>query len=100
MLPILDITLDQLENFMGVQIQQIAGPYIWELALIYMIIIFYIMIKMQVGMEAGVIIGFFTIFMLTRGFGGQGGIIGDAVFMGAVVVIGFIIYLWMKRDIL
>ena len=96
---LLDLTLNQLETFMGSQIQQIVGANIWMLGVLYMIFILFILIKLQVGMEAGVILGFFAIFIITKGFGGSGGLVGDVVFYGAALIVAFIIFLWMKRDV-
>lgn len=98
MIPLLDLTLDQFENFMGVNIQGAFGSSIWALGLIFLIIVFYILYKMQVGVEGGIILGLFSIYMVTKGFGGQGNLITDAVWYGAAIIGSLIILIWIRRD--
>ena len=101
---LLDLTFDELQNFLGVGIQGVAGTDIWFLGLLFLLFVMFILYKLNVGMEGGIIIGLFGIYLVTRGFptagGGQGGLISDAVWIGAVIAGGFILYLWLKRDVL
>lgn len=103
MIPLLlDITINEIDTLMGNTFLPIIGANLAFAGALILIIFIYFAAKMNLGIEAILVVGAFLLFGLTTSFAGSGGGTGYlpiSIMAGVAIMFGFLLWKGFKVDL-
>lgn len=97
------MNLSEMESLLGISVLGVFGKELWLIGLFFLMAFLFLLYRLGVGMEGGIVLMGFAIYTFSRGIyqvgGGQGNLLPDFLLVGFLIAGGFIIYMALKRDL-